>query len=148
MEEMIVFEIAGSGKRINQGERRRRALDHRDCNSAVQRHNRRGLHPFEKIVKADDLAPIRIFSTCRLAMQCCDRRLKRERPELSAERFLDERQGFSDLLLIPAATILFFEKDQVAGFIDACIAPKLYSSIRSGVAPRLADASSSVTLVC
>src|SRR6266581_4443806 len=67
----------------------------------------------EKIVEADDLRPVRIFGTRRLTMQCRDRRLKRERTGPAAKRLLNEWQRLGDLLLIPAAPILLFEKDQI-----------------------------------
>ena len=123
MEQMIAIQIAGGGERINQREGGLRAVHHRDCHSPVQRNDGRGLEALEKIVEADDLRPVRIFGTRRLTMQCRDRRLKRERTGPAAKRLLNEWQRLGDLILIPAAPILLFEKDQIAGLVDAGIAP-------------------------
>ena len=100
-----------------------RAVHHRDRHRPVQRHDGRGLHALEQIVEPDDLRPVRIFGPRRLAMQGRDRRLQRERTGPAAQRLLDERQRLGDLLLIPAAAILLFEKDEIAGLIEAGVAP-------------------------
>ena len=82
-----------------------------------------GCEAFEKIVEPDDLRPVRIFGPRRLTMQGRDRRLQRERTGPAAKRLLDERQRLGDLLLVPAAAILLFEKDEIAGLIETGIAP-------------------------
>ena len=56
-------------------------------------------------------------------MQSRDCRLQRERAGPAANRFLDQRQRLGDLLLIPAAAVLFFEKNQIARFVKTGVAP-------------------------
>ena len=51
-------------------------------------------------------------------MQRRDRRLQRERTRPAAKRLLDQRQRLGDLLLIPAAAILLFENDEIAGLVE------------------------------
>ena len=52
-----------------------------------------------------------------------DRRLERKRPRAAPQRLLDERQRFGDLRLIPAATILILEQDEIAGVVEPRLAP-------------------------
>ena len=94
VQEVIAVEIAGSGERIDKRERRLGAVSHRNRHSSVQRHDRRGLEPLEKIVEPDDLRPVGIFGPRCPAMRGGDRRLHRERTGLSAKRFIDQWQGF------------------------------------------------------
>jgi hypothetical protein len=77
VQQMIAVEIARRGERIDKCERRLRAVRHGDCHRAVQRHDRRGLQAFEKIIEAYDLRPVRIFGAWRLTVQGGNRRLQR-----------------------------------------------------------------------
>ena len=56
-------------------------------------------------------------------MQRGDRRLHRERTETAAKRFVDERQRFGDLPVVPATSILLFEQDEIAGPVETGVAP-------------------------
>ena len=123
MQQVVPFEIAGRVQCIDQRKRLSRTVDHCDCYRTIQRHNGRGLDALEKIIQPKDLRPIRIFGTRRLTMQRRNRRLYGKRRQPSSERLLDQGLSFGDLPLIPAATILFFENDEVACFAQACIAP-------------------------
>ena len=82
-----------------------------------------GCRRLQKIVEPYDLAPVRIFSPRRLTMQGSDRSLQSERTGAAAKRLLDQRQRLGDLLSIPAAAVLLFENDDIAGLIETGIAP-------------------------
>jgi len=56
MEQVVVVEITACNERVNELERGRGAIHHRDRDRPVQRHNRRRLYPLEHIVKAHDPA--------------------------------------------------------------------------------------------
>jgi len=49
--------------------------------------------------------------------------LHRKRTRSALQRLPHQRQRFSDLSLMPAAAILLFENNQIAGFIETGIAP-------------------------
>ena len=85
MQKMIVVEIAGCGERLDERQRRPRAVDHRDRHCTVQRHDGRWLHAFERIVEPDDLWPVSIFSLCRLTMLGGYRRLQRKLAGLATQ---------------------------------------------------------------
>src|SRR6266850_6943257 len=123
MQQVIAVKIAGSGELIDESDRRPWTIDHCDRHRAVQRHDWGGLQSFEKIVEPDDLRPVRVFSSRGPTMQGRDRRLHGKRTGLGAERFPDEWHRFGDLLLIPEAAILFFERDEIAGLIHSGSAP-------------------------
>src|SRR5256886_11681192 len=63
-----------------------------------------------------------------LAVQGRDRRLQRVRARAAAQGFLDERQRLGDLWVIPAATVLFLEQDEVAGLVQTGVAPRTGST--------------------
>ena len=50
-------------------------------------------------------------------MQRRDGRLQREWPGPAAQRLLDERQRFGNLLLIPPPPILLVEHDEITGVV-------------------------------
>ena len=58
-------------------------------------------------------------------MQRRDRRLQRERPRTATQGLLHERERLGDLRVIPAATILLFEQDEVAGRVAPRVAPRI-----------------------
>ena len=58
-------------------------------------------------------------------MQRRDRRLQRERAGPAAQRLLHQRQRLGDLPLVPAAAILLFENDDIAGVVEPRIAPRI-----------------------
>ena len=98
-------------------------MNHRDRHGAVQRHDGRRLEALQKIVKPEDLRPVRIFESRRLTMQRCDRSLHGEWAGPHPKRFLYQRQRFGDLPLVPTAAILLFEENKIAGLIETRIAP-------------------------
>src|SRR5207245_6387934 len=69
MQQMITVELAAGGERIDERERRPRAVRHRDRRRAVQGHDGGGLLALEELVEPDDLRPVRVFDASRLAMQ-------------------------------------------------------------------------------
>ena len=83
------------------------------------------MEAFEEIVEAQNLGPIGIFGAGRLTVQRGDRGLYGIRAGSGTKRLYDQRQGFGDLGLIPAAAILFFEDDDVAGRIEAGVAARV-----------------------
>jgi hypothetical protein len=58
-------------------------------------------------------------------MERGNRSLQRERTRSAAERFIHERQRFRDLLPVPAAAVLIFEKDEIAFIIEPRIAARI-----------------------
>ena len=125
MQQVIAVEVAGSGQRIDEGERRSRAVHHGDRRGAVEGDDGGRLKALQKSVEANDLGPVRILGLRRLTVQGGDRRLERERPGAAAQGLLDERQRLGDLVVIPAATVLRFENDEVAGLVEARVAPRV-----------------------
>src|SRR5882762_1036532 len=119
MQQVIVIETAGGGKRVYDCERRPWSFRHCDRRSTVQRYHGRRLSTLEKIVELDDMKPVGIFGARRPTMHRGDRRLQCERTRLPAKTLFDEGQCFGDLPLIPTAAILLFENDQISGLIAA-----------------------------
>src|ERR1039457_4796931 len=79
------------------------------------------MHALKKIVKLDDLKPVRVLRAGGLAMLGGDRRLHSIGTDSASKGLLDKQQFFANLAMIPAAAILLFENDKVAGRIDAGI---------------------------
>src|SRR5258708_18173194 len=52
MQQVVVVEITACNERVNELERGRGAIHHRDRDRPVQRHNRRGLYPLDHIVNS------------------------------------------------------------------------------------------------
>jgi hypothetical protein len=53
------------------------------------------------------------------------RRLQSKRAGLANQRFCNQRQRLADLPLIPKAAILLFEDNEIAGFIQTSLAPRI-----------------------
>src|SRR5256885_1235872 len=123
MQQVIPVEVAGGGELVDEREGRPRALHHGDRRRAIQGDDGRGLQALEHVVEPDDLGPVRVLGPRRLAVQGRDRRLQRERTGPAPKRLLDERQRFGDLLVIPAATILLVQKDEIADRVETRVAP-------------------------
>jgi hypothetical protein len=97
-------------------------MDHGNGDGAIERYDGRRLYAFELIVEAEDLRPVRFFRVHDFAMLGSDGGLQREGTSTAPQSFGDERQGFRDLLMIPAAAILFFEDDDVASVVETGVA--------------------------
>ena len=122
MQKVIILEIAGCRQDIDERESGLGALDHGDGDGAIQGNDGRRLKAGEDIVEREDLAPIGIFGACGAAMQRGDRGLYGIGRGSALQRFFDQGQGFGDLCVIPARAILLFQRDQVAGVIEARVA--------------------------
>src|SRR5262249_39736649 len=109
MQQMIVFKMTACGEIIDKRECRANAGHHGDGNRSVQRDNGRRLDAFKRVVKANDLEPIRICCAGRLTMHSGDRRLKRKWAGPGAKRLLDKRQRLHDLLVVPSTPVLILE---------------------------------------
>src|SRR5215471_9858793 len=120
---MIVFEVAAGRERVDQLEAGARALGHCDRNGPIQSYNGRWLQPLEPIVELYDPPPVGIFWASGAAMFGPDSRLQSEWTRPRLESIGNKRQGLSDLLLIPAAAVLLFQKHEVAGLVGASLAP-------------------------
>ena len=83
------------------------------------------MYTLQKIVELYDLMPIRIFIARRPAMQCCNRRLECISARIPPKSLIDQRQGFGNLTMIPAAAILLFQNYQIAGAIETSFAPRV-----------------------
>ena len=125
MQQVVALELAGLGQRVDERESRARSLHHRHRRRAVERHDRRGLHPLEQLVEAHDLRPVGVLGARRLTVQRRDRRLQRERARALTQTFLDEGQRLRDQRLVPAAAVLIFQQDEVAGVVQARLAPRV-----------------------
>jgi hypothetical protein len=68
MQQVIAIESTGCGERVDEHERRPRAVHHGDRRGPVQGHDRGGVQALKQIVEVQDLRPIRIFSPHRLTM--------------------------------------------------------------------------------
>jgi len=123
VQQMVAVEVAPRPKGIDEVETGARAISHRDCNGAVQRHNGRRLQALERTIQSYYLAPISIFSPSSATMLGSDRGLDSEWTGLTAKRFADQRKGFGDLLPIPAAAVLLLKKYKIAGLVQPGIAP-------------------------
>src|SRR5437870_4876205 len=106
---LVAVEIAGRGERVDQDERRLRAVGHGHRRGAVQGDDGGGLQPLEEVVQPDDLRPVRVFRPRGLTVQRCDGRLEPEGTGAAAQGLVDERQRFRDLIVIPATTVLLLE---------------------------------------
>ena len=91
MQQVIALEIAAGGERIDERERRPRAVHHRHRHRAIERDDGRRLQTFEQIVQPDDLTPVGLIGSRRLTMQRRNRGLHRERTDSPAQRLLDQR---------------------------------------------------------
>src|SRR5207237_7678164 len=99
-------------------------MHHCHCHGTVQRHDGRGLDALKQIVEEDNFWPVCFFGPPCLAMDSRDRSLNREWSRvIAAKSFLHQRHSLSDLLSIPTAPILIFEKDEISIFIHARVAP-------------------------
>ena len=69
MQQVVAVEVAGSGQRIDEGERRSRAVHHGDRRGAVEGDDGGRLKALQKSVEANDLGPVRILGLRRLTVQ-------------------------------------------------------------------------------
>src|SRR5262249_24238188 len=98
MQEMVAVEMPGRGERVDERERRSRAVDHGARRGAIQGDDGGRLNALQKLVETNDLRPVRVLGPRRLTVQGGDRRLERVGPGAAAQRLGHEWEGLGDLL--------------------------------------------------
>ncbi len=78
----------------------------------------------ERVVQVGDQRPFGVGGYVRGGVATRDRGLDQVRPPLAApRRSIEQADSFGDLGLVPARTVLIFQRDQVAGLGHAAGSP-------------------------
>src|SRR5579883_3573043 len=105
-------------KRVEDGQRRSRALNFGHGHRAVQGHDRRGRQRQQLIVELDNLPPVRGRGARRVAVDGVDGRLQLVRPgTVEAEAFPDQALALRDQLALPDSAVLLAQANQLAAFV-------------------------------
>ncbi len=90
-----------------------RPVGHPDRDRPVDLDHRRRIEPGEGAIEQGDLRPVGVVEACRLCVQRGDGRLELVRAGVVAlERPVEHAGAFGDECLIPAAAVLFFQRDR------------------------------------
>src|ERR1700758_802108 len=104
---MIVVEVVRADQGIHNCKPCSGAVRHRDCNRTVEGHDGRRLDAFQLSVEPDDFGPVRVCRMSSLAMRGGNCSLYGEWSSRAARRVLHKEQSLGNLLLVPAAAVLF-----------------------------------------
>ena len=105
--------VVGEVELVDEGQRRRGAVDLGDRDGAVERHDRGRLQGQQVVVERDDLPPVGRLGGRGIAVDCVDRGLELVGAGLvAAQAAAKDRLPLLDEGAVPAAAVLVGERDE------------------------------------